>query len=323
MSDVDIIGAGAFGTALGVTLARDGRRVCLWSRNPGHRDEMRESRRNDRRLPGVELPPSLNIADDPAALRADTVLLAIPAQTLDGFLTENRKLLAGRRLVACAKGIDLRSGLGPTGIIANAVPDSVPAILSGPSFAVDLANGLPTALTLACADPAAGTALQTLLSTAALRLYLTSDTVGAELGGALKNVMAIACGLTVGAGLGESARAALMTRGYAEMGRFARLRGARPETLAGLSGFGDMVLTCTSEKSRNYAHGLALGRGDASGTGAGTTVEGVHTARAVAGIAKQEGIDMPITTLVNAVVSGKIDVDRAKELLLARPLKEE
>lgn len=321
MSHVDIIGAGAFGTALAVTLARDGRDVCLWARDADQRDEMNASRRNEKRLPGVDLPEGLKVTSDVSDLNAGTVLLAIPAQTIAAFLTEHRATLAGRNLVACAKGIDLRTGLGPTGTIAQAVPDAVPAILSGPSFAVDIARGLPTALTLACADSTAGAALQTLLSTATLRLYLTGDTTGAELGGALKNVMAIACGLTIGAGLGESARAALMTRGYSEMKRFAKLRGARSETLDGLSGFGDMVLTCTSDKSRNYAHGLALGRGTPVDPAA--TVEGVHTARAVAGIAAEEGLEMPITTLVNAVTSGKIDVETAKDMLLARPLKEE
>jgi glycerol-3-phosphate dehydrogenase (NAD(P)+) len=282
---------------------------------------MEEAGENTRRLPGVSLPEGLEPVDDLAALQAETLLMAIPAQTLAPFLEAHGPNLAARHVVACSKGVDLQSGMGPSGIIAKAMPDTVPAVLSGPSFAIDIARGLPTALTLACADRQIGQVLQDRLSTATLRLYLTQDTIGTELGGALKNVMAIACGLTVGAGLGESARAALITRGYAEMQRFAAARGARAETLAGLSGFGDMVLTCTSEKSRNYAHGLTLGRGET--VEAGRTVEGVHTARAVAGLARDMELDMPITTLVEAVLSGELDVTSAMEKLLARPLKEE
>ena len=217
--------------------------------------------------------------------------------------------------------MDLTSGLGPTGVIAANRPQATPALLTGPSFAADIARGLPTALTLACADTETGRDLQQLLSTDTLRLYRSGDTAGAELGGALKNVIAIAAGIVMGAGLGDSARAALMTRGFAEMTRFARARGAEPETLTGLSGLGDLILTCTSDLSRNFRHGLALGKGETPDPS--FTVEGVATALAVHKLATDEGIDLPITAMIAAVVSGKLSVQHAVSALMARPLKEE
>ena len=195
------------------------------------------------------------------------------------------------------------------------------AILTGPSFAADIARGLPTALTLAAADEGSAQRLQEQLTTPALRLYRTTDTIGAELGGALKNVVAIACGAAMGAGLGESARAALMTRGFAEMQRMAAYRGADPETLSGLSGFGDLALTCTSEGSRNYRLGLSLGAGEPFDSS--TTVEGASTARAMAQVAEEAGIEMPITAAVAAVLDNRLDVPSAMRSLLTRPLKEE
>ncbi|MEZ5720917.1 MAG: NAD(P)H-dependent glycerol-3-phosphate dehydrogenase [Paracoccaceae bacterium] len=316
MTQISVLGAGAFGTAYAVSLARDGRDVVLWARDPGDMQAVRENRR---RLPGVRLPDTLRVTGDFAeAARAEIILLAIPLQKLSGVLAEHAGLITNQTLVSCAKGIDIATGRGPAEIIAATCPGATPAILSGPSFAVDIAAGLPTALTLAAADPEP---LQHALNTANIRLYRSTDMVGVELGGALKNVIAIACGIAIGAGLGESARAALMTRGYAEMNRFAAARGARPETLAGLSGFGDLALTCTSEKSRNYAFGLALGRGQPAAEGA--TVEGKATARAVVEAARKLGIDMPIAGLVMALVSGAVTTDQAVEALLSRPLKEE
>jgi glycerol-3-phosphate dehydrogenase (NAD(P)+) len=206
-------------------------------------------------------------------------------------------------------------------IITEEVPSAQAAILTGPSFAADIARGLPTALTLAVADDTVAKDLQKQLTTSTLRLYRTTDTIGAELGGALKNVVAIACGTAMGAGMGESARAALMTRGYAEMKRMAEYRGADPDTLAGLSGFGDLTLTCTSEGSRNYRLGLSLGRGE--DFDAGTTVEGAATARAVAQVAKDAELDMPITMAVAGLLDKTLDVKTAVHSLLTRPLKEE
>ncbi len=318
---IGVIGGGAFGTALGVALALDGHDIWLWARNADAAQRM-ESERVNPKLPGVTLPKNMSIYGVLEPLFAcDTLLLAIPAQTLPAFLQTHAAQLGGKYLVACCKGIDLTRMTGPASTIRDLVPDAVPAMLTGPSFAADIARGLPTALTLACADDAHGEILQTALSTTSIRLYRTNDTVGAELGGALKNVMAIASGIAIGANYGESARAALITRGYPEMQRLAHVLGAQPDTLAGLCGFGDLVLTCTSDQSRNYRYGLALGRGEAFDPT--TTVEGVATARAVRQLAKDRGIDMPICNVVADLTDGKTDVPAALNALLSRPLKEE
>jgi glycerol-3-phosphate dehydrogenase (NAD(P)+) len=217
--------------------------------------------------------------------------------------------------------MELGTGKLPTGIIADCLPGATTAILTGPSFATDIAHGLPTALTLACAESPPGEALQQALTTPNIRIYRTSDVTGAELGGALKNVVAIAAGVAIGAGLGDSARAALMTRGFAEMTRMAVRLGARAETLSGLSGFGDLVLTCTSDQSRNYRFGLSLGRGEVFDPE--VTVEGVATARAIRQQAESLGFDMPITAAVTTLVAGELKVSEAMDMLLSRPLKEE
>ena len=309
--NIAILGAGAFGTALAVALSVNGP-VTLWGRRIGWSGE-------NPALPGVTLPDTVTVTETLPA--ADMMLLAVPAQALSGFLATNAAHLDGRALVSCAKGIDLASGQSPARMMSSACPAAVVAVLTGPSFAADIARGLPTALTLACADPAAGHRLQHALSTAVLRLYRTTDVTGAELGGALKNVIAIAAGVAIGAGLGDSARAAIISRGFAEMTRFAVHRGAEAETLTGLSGLGDLVLTATSEGSRNFRYGLALGRGE--GFDPSVTVEGAATARAVAAIAAAESVEMPISALIAGLAEGHIDVKQAMRLLLARPLKEE
>lgn len=312
---IGIAGAGAFGTALAITLGREGRHIALWARDPR---DLAETRENARYLPGVTLPPTVTVTGDSSALsRTEVVLLALPMQALRGFLEGAGGALNGLPLVACCKGVDLKTLTGPSEVIRAACPDSQVSVLTGPSFAADIARGLPTALTLAGGDEA----LQHLLSTPSLRLYRSPDVTGAELGGALKNVMAIAAGAVMGAGLGDSARAALMTRGFAEMQRFALQRGARPETLAGLSGFGDLVLTCTSTQSRNYRFGHAIGRQESFDPT--VTVEGAATATAVAGIAQRDGIDMPITRMIAALVAGKVTLPEAIQSLLSRPLKQE
>ncbi len=313
---IGVAGAGAFGTALAVALARDGRAVRLWGRDVAGLAAGRESAR----LPGVRLPENVTVTAEIADLGGlEAVLLAVPMQALGGVLRE--AAFDAGALVACCKGVDLTALTGPAAVMAAARPKARVALLTGPSFAADIAKGLPTALTLACADDAAGERLQHLLSTPVLRLYRTTDVTGAELGGALKNVVAVAAGVVIGVGLGDSARAALMTRGYAEMVRLALALGARAETLAGLSGLGDLVLTCGSEQSRNFRFGLALGRGEAFD--AGVTVEGVATARAVARLAAERGIDMPVTAMVAALVEGRIDLSSAIQSLLTRPLKAE
>lgn len=319
MTGVAILGAGAFGTALAVTLARDGRDVTLWTRDAGHALDMARMRMNATRLPGVPLPASIRVTSDLAGITEDCVLLAMPAQALRGFLALNGSALDGRKLVSCCKGIDRDTGLRPSELIALACPAARIAALTGPSFAEDIAAGLPTALTLAVAED--GADLQHRLSTGGLRLYLTHDLVGAELGGALKNVIALAAGITMGAGLGESARAAVITRGFAEIARFAATEGAAAETLAGLSGLGDLLLTCTSPKSRNYAAGLAVGAGKPPA--AGVTIEGLATAEAISAVARARGIDMPLSVTVAAVTHGRMTVAEAADHLMSRPLRKE
>ncbi len=318
---VSILGSGAFGTALAISLAGNGP-VTLWSRDEAQARAMNATAENAQRLPGVSLPPEIAVsAKITEACRSDLLLVSVPMQQLRTALNQHRSALAGKTLVACCKGIELSTGLGPVAVIRETVPNANPALLTGPSFADDIARGLPTALTLACADATLGKDLQARLTTTNLRLYRTTDTAGAELGGALKNVMAIGCGAAIGAGLGDSARAALITRGFAEMQRFAARRGAQPDTLMGLSGLGDLVLTCSSELSRNYRFGQCLGQKQPFDTG--TTVEGVATARAVAEIAKTEGLDMPISTTVADLSDGAYSVTDAIQNLLNRPLKEE
>lgn len=316
---IAILGAGAFGTALAVSLAQNGA-VTLWARDAGQADEMRHSGRNERRLPGIELPKNVSVtAEIDEVAPCGVILLAVPMQQMAGFLAEHATLLNGRTLVACSKGIDLATGRGAVAIIRDVCPAARAAVLTGPSFAADIARGLPTALTLAMDEDSE--ALQAQLSTPSLRLYRTTDTIGAELGGALKNVIAIAAGVVIGAALGDSARAALMTRGFAEMNRLALRFGARAETLSGLSGLGDLVLTCTSMQSRNFRYGHALGRGEAFD--ASITVEGVATAKAVSVLAKRHGIDMPIAVMIAALSERRISVSDAVQALLSRPLKEE
>ncbi|WP_347140015.1 NAD(P)H-dependent glycerol-3-phosphate dehydrogenase [Paracoccus sp. SSK6] len=311
---VAILGAGAFGTALAVALAANGP-VTLWARDTSWG-------RDNPRLPGVTLPAAIRVTNDlPMATGADTLLLALPTQALGGFLADHAPLLDGRHLVSTAKGIDLSTLAGPSTLLAKACPQATVAVLTGPSFAADIARGLPTALTLACADSHAGQALQHTLSTPVLRLYRTTDVTGAELGGALKNVIAIAAGVVIGAGLGDSARAAIITRGFAEMTRLATHLGARPETLTGLSGLGDLTLTCTSAQSRNFRYGQALGARQPFD--AATTVEGAATARAVAALADRIGCDMPIAAMVARLADNRMTVEDAALQLMTRPLKEE
>jgi glycerol-3-phosphate dehydrogenase (NAD(P)+) len=319
MSGIAILGAGAFGTALAVTLAREGKAVALWTRDADQAIDMARTRANPARLPRVSLPSGVRPTSDLAGLDADCILLAVPAQALRSFLAEHGPKLDGRTLVSCGKGIDRETGLRPSQLIARACPGAQVAALTGPSFAEDIAAGLPTALTLAIRED--GAALQTRLSTGTLRLYLTHDIVGAELGGALKNVIALSAGITMGAGLGESARAAVVTRGFAEITRFAVSEGAAPETLAGLSGLGDLLLTCTSPKSRNYAAGLAVGEGRRPAEG--VTIEGLATAEAVRAMASARGIEMPLSATVAAVTQGRMTVAEAADHLMSRPLRKE
>ncbi|SEW43405.1 glycerol-3-phosphate dehydrogenase (NAD(P)+) [Cognatiyoonia koreensis] len=316
-----VAGSGAFGTALAIALAAAGKTVTLLGRDADAMEQMTATRENPR-LPDRPLPDQLALTASPEVLAdADIVLLAMPAQALRSYLDSHSDKLSGKALVACCKGIDMTTLSGPTATIKTAVPTATPAILSGPSFAADIAKGLPTALTIACPDDAVGQTLQTALSTPTLRLYRTTDTTGVELGGALKNVIAIACGVSTGAELGDSARAALMTRGSHEVRQLAERMGADPQTLGGLAGFGDLALTCTSQQSRNYRFGIAIGRNapfDPS-----VTVEGASTAKAVRKLAHDLDIDLPICTVVAKLCNQEITVKQALDTLLSRPLKEE
>lgn len=311
MSKIIVAGAGAFGTALAMAIERP---VTLTARNM---DQIIATRRSAR-LPDVVLPDRITLNPDPQITNEDMLLLAIPMQALSGYLGQ----LNGtpKAAVACCKGIELATARGPSDVIAEHL-DCPSAILTGPSFANDISAGKPTALVLACRNLQMGAFLQESLSSDTLRLYLSGDPTGAELGGALKNVIAIACGICMGAGLGESARAALMTRGMAETNRLALKLGAKPETLQGLAGFGDLALTCTSAQSRNYSFGFALGAGTPPAEG--KTVEGRATAQATLDLAAKHGIDMPVAQVVAGIVAQKITLPQALEALLSRPLTSE
>jgi glycerol-3-phosphate dehydrogenase (NAD(P)+) len=318
MSGIAVLGAGAFGTSLAIALSKNGAGVTLWCRDPDVAASMQSSRQSGPRLPGLPLPKTLAITSEIETVQGNVCLIAVPMQSLRSFLGSTE--LNGKSLVACCKGIDLETGQGPVETIQDIAPEAIPALLTGPSFAADIARGLPTALTLAAKDDIVASMLQMGLSRPMLRLYRTTDTIGAELGGALKNVMALASGMAIGSGFGDSARAAVIARGFAEMSRYAGAKGAMLETLQGLSGLGDLVLTCTSDKSRNFRAGVCFGRGEQPEA---ETIEGIPTAAAVSRGAQSSGIDMPITQAVAAVTSGELDVNTAVESLLSRPVKKE
>jgi len=319
-----VIGAGAWGTALAIAGVAAGSDVRLWARDRETAARLSTNRRNERYLPGIDLPLTLEITDDLAAM-ADgrPLLLAVPSAYLSEILARLAPLLKPETgLVLCAKGFDAATGRNVLEILTDAAQGHPIGLLSGPSFAADVARGLPTAVTLASRNAGLITEIQERLGQPRFRLYPTDDLIGVEIGGAVKNVLAIACGVADGRGFGDNARAALITRGLAEIMRLGLALGARMETLAGLSGLGDLVLTCTSGQSRNYALGLALGQGrsleDASASGRGVA-EGVPTAAVLADLAQSRGVDMPIVEAVNAVLHGGARVEDAIAGLLARP----
>jgi glycerol-3-phosphate dehydrogenase (NAD(P)+) len=323
-----IAGGGAWGTALGALAAQDGQKVALWAREPEVVGEINAQHCNTTYLAGIGLPAMLTATSDIASLAsADAILLAAPAQSMRTVLALLAPVLKpGTVLVNCAKGIERGSDALLTEVIAQTASKAVPAVLSGPSFAEEVARGLPTAVTLAIADLELGAALAKRLQTPSFRPYLSADLIGAQIGGAVKNVLAIACGIVEGRGLGHSARAAIITRGFAEMLRFALSRGAQAETMSGLSGLGDLVLTCASPLSRNFALGFALGQGgkaDSFLAGRKTIAEGAYTAAALADLALQKNIPMPIASAVDAILKGRLSVDAAIEALMARPLTQE
>jgi glycerol-3-phosphate dehydrogenase (NAD(P)+) len=325
---VGIIGGGAWGTALAQTMRRAGRDVVLWAREPDVVASINARHVNEAFLPGVSLDSSISATDNLARAGAcDALLLVAPAQHVRHMARDLRpSLRGGQPVVMCAKGIEQATGEMMGDILAAELPAVTPAVLSGPSFAADVARGLPAALTIACADEAVGRQLAERLGSSKFRLYWTNDLVGVELGGALKNVLAIAAGIVEGKGLGASAHAALVTRGFAEMRRLGKVLGARPETLIGLSGLGDLILTCGSPQSRNMSLGRALGRGESLSdalAGKLAVTEGVYTAAAVRRIAEERGVDMPICAAVCAVIDGQASVTDAIDQLMQRPLKAE
>jgi glycerol-3-phosphate dehydrogenase (NAD(P)+) len=325
MNRVAVIGGGAFGTALANAAALAGREVCLWLRAPEQAQALEESREN-MRLPGVPLRPEVRATSDASLLReTEAALLAVPAQAVrEAFAGPVSALPWDRPVVVCAKGIERGTGLFMSEIAAELRFGSPLAVLSGPSFAVDIARGLPTAVTLACADGGLAARLATALSGPSLRVYHGTDLRGVEIGGAAKNVLAIAAGMVAGRRLGESARAALVARGFAELQRFAAANGAQPETLMGLSGLGDVVMSCSSPQSRNFALGFRLGAGASPEVAAeGKLAEGAFTAEALVQRARDRAVEMPIAEAVADILAGRRSVPEAVAELMARPLRPE
>jgi glycerol-3-phosphate dehydrogenase (NAD(P)+) len=319
---VAVIGAGAWGTALAGVAARAGRDVVLYARSPDNAAAIAATRTNPK-LSGVRLDESVGVTDNIAlAAGADIILIATPAQNLREAVKALAPHLAkATPVIASAKGIERGTHKFMTEVITEAAPDAIPAMLSGPSFAEDVARGLPTAVTLAAKDEGLAIALVQALGSATFRPYHTSDVRGVEIGGAAKNVLAIAAGIVAGRKLGASAQAALTTRGFSELTRLGRACGARGDTMSGLSGLGDLILTCSSPQSRNFALGIALGRGDARPRD--RLAEGEFTAPVLIELAASQGVDMPVSNAVAAILSGVVTIDAAIEGLLTRPFKAE
>jgi len=323
---IAVVGAGAWGTALASVIARAGRHVTLYARDRAGADVLR-NRRESPRLPAIRIDERIAIAPMGANVAShDAILLAVPSQHLrEAARAIGPALAKGTPVIACAKGIERGTHKFMTEVIAESARPALPAILSGPSFAEDVARGLPAAVTLAARDEKVAAALARAFGSPAFRPYHSTDVRGVEIGGAAKNVLAIAAGIVAGRGLGASAAAALVTRGFAELFRFGKAFGARPETLTGLSGLGDLILTCSSTQSRNYSFGIALGKGHApSPAHAGAKLaEGIFTAPVLVEMASAKGVDLPIARAVVDILDGQTSVDEAIETLLTRPFRAE
>ncbi|QQM31553.1 NAD(P)-dependent glycerol-3-phosphate dehydrogenase [Martelella lutilitoris] len=320
-----VIGSGAFGTALAAVFAHEGEdEVTLLGRNAGLIEAMRESRRHEAVLPGITLPEALNYTIDPSILGvADTVVLAVPAQAQRAAALYYAPYLnKDAVIVSAAKGIERASGRLITDVLNEALPHHHAGALSGPGFAIDLAGGKPIAMALAFRDRTLARETATILSGRTFRIYASGDPVGVQIGGALKNVLAIACGIVEGADLGESARAALIARGLAEMSRLAVAMGGEAETVRGLSGLGDLVLTGSSRQSRNFRYGVALAEGNFDNINA-ALVEGVYSASVASELAESYGVQMPISNAVARVLDGKLGIPQALEELMTRPITTE
>lgn len=321
-----VVGSGAFGTALAAVASASGKvPVTLLTRRESVVEDIRETGRNDHALPGIDLPGNLKVSVEPTVLeQANIVLFAMPSQaqreagrSLFGFIRP------GTDVVICAKGMERSSGRLLTDVVAEELHLHNVAVLSGPGFAADIAKGLPTAMAIAAESMERAAILAEALSSPTFRLYPSADRVGVQLGGALKNVLAIACGIVEGAGLGDSARAALISRGLAEMSRFIAARGGDAETVRGLSGLGDLVLTATSHQSRNLRYGIAIGREGRARSDTGELVEGAFAASVASTVAAGLGVEMPITDAVAAIIDGRLDVKSALEQLMTRPIRQE
>jgi glycerol-3-phosphate dehydrogenase (NAD(P)+) len=319
---VSIVGGGAWGTALALVAARAGRSVMLYARDPATVAAINERHENVARLPGVKLAGPITATTDVlATVSGDIIVLAVPAQRIRATLTAFAPhIMTGTPVVIAAKGLERGTDKRLSEVVADVAPMVEPAVLSGPSFAADVARGLPTAVTIAAADEALALDLCHALSTPAFRPYAETDIVGVEIGGAVKNVLAIAAGIVAGRRLGASASAALIARGFAELRRLAEALGAKPETLMGLSGLGDLALTCSSAQSRNFAHGLALGENRPEPA---TLAEGISTAAVARDLARHHAILMPIVEAVAAILDGDLEIDAAIESLMTRPIKRE
>ncbi|HBF30062.1 NAD(P)H-dependent glycerol-3-phosphate dehydrogenase [Rhizobium sp.] len=320
---IAVIGAGAFGTALATVMALEGRSiVTLIGRDPALMADLRNDHLHDAALPGVVLPDGLNFSAEPDAVAdADIVLFAMPSQAqADAAATYGPYLRTDAAVVTCAKGIDRQTARLLSDVLEEKLPNHPVAVLSGPGFAMDISRGLPTAMVLGASTPELADELARALSTRTFRLYASDDRIGVQLGGALKNVLAIACGIVEGRGLGESARAALIARGLAEMSRLVTVMGGKADTVRGLSGLGDLVLTATSHQSRNLRYGLALATGTVDG---GYLVEGAFAAAVSARLAEGHQLSMPITEAVASIIEGSLDIDRAVDALMTRPITTE
>ena len=320
-----VIGGGAWGTALAQVVAAGGRDTLLWAREPDVIDAVNATHENPVFLPGLKLDPAIRATSDLGEAKdADAWLVVTPAQHMRSVLAEVPG--CDKPLILCSKGIDEHSGLLLHDVAKNACPKAPIAVLSGPTFAHEVAAGLPTAVTLAAEDAALAETLRARIARPNFRIYLSDDVIGAEIGGAVKNVLAIACGVVDGKGLGQNARAALIARGFAEMVRFGLDCGACRETLAGMSGLGDLVLTCSSTSSRNFSLGKAIGEGRSAAelmADRRTVAEGAFTAPVLARLAAERGIDMPIVAVVDGLLAGRFSVDQALVQLLARPPRAE
>jgi len=328
MTRIAVLGGGSWGTALAQAACQANHDVVLWARDESLVDEINARHENPRYLPGMALEPAIRATGDLAgAARCEILLLVVPAQHLRALAERLAAVLSAERpLVICSKGIERGSGALMSEVLAEVLPAQPLAVLSGPTFAAEVVRGLPCAVTLACAEQSIGLPLINTLGSRRFRPYLTDDVTGVEVGGAVKNVIAIACGIVIGRGLGENARAALITRGLAEVVRLSRASGGRPETSMGLSGLGDLTLTCCGPQSRNYSLGVALGEGRALADVLAerhTVAEGVFTAEAVSALAARLGVDMPICEAVHSVLHLGADLGETIAGLLARPFRTE